>query len=733
MTIPLFPNNPPLVGRDRELRLLRDTLAATLAGHGGLVLIGGEAGIGKTTLAEDLCREAVKQGALVLVGRCYDLTETPPYGPWVELFGRYQPDGDPAPPEAFARHGMVGEVTSQAMLFQQVQDFLMTLARQRPLVLLLDDLHWADPASLDLLRVLARSVAALPMLLVVTYRADELTRHHPLYTLLPLLERESGAIRLDLRRLSADAVRAMVAARYPLSTADSDRLVTYLDTRAEGNAFFTSQLLRALEEGAAIRQEGDGWAVGDLDRMRMPAALRQVIDGRVTRLGDEAQRLLAVAAVIGQETPFAFWAAVTESDEERLLDVVEQATAARIVEATEDGMRVRFVHALIRETLYAGILPMRRRVQHRRIGDALATLPDADPDTVAYHFRQAGDPRAVEWLIRAGERAQQAYARLTAADRFEEALALMEMGGADASERGWLLLRLALLRRYSDFRQALGYLEAAGRLATEAGDILLGACIRFNEGLVLCYLEEMRRGMTEMEEAVTALDALFPLDESALRRLERMGMATDPDNHRGTLALWLATTGALQRARTLSEEVGARILVVPTTARLDGAFAADAFRALGAVYAMLGQPVAARQAYRRNKDAYRAIGDHFQILMTVRQELHFVALPYQTDDLAEQQRLVNETAEASTKVSSTTSANLAGLAHLPLLVLNGHWQEAHRLLTTIRTNSDVIWAKIFIAGLLGLLARQQGGTDLAWTLVREEFPAGPATLPGAKR
>jgi predicted ATPase len=174
-------DTPPLVGRDRELALLRQQLAAAIGGQGSLVLIGGEAGIGKSALAEALCREAEALDALVLVGRCYDLTETPPYGPWVELFRRYRRnEGMLALPAPFSRRGSLGEVVSQEALFQQVLDFFIALAGQRPLVLLLEDIHWADPASLDLLRFAARNLTDCRLLLLATYRSDEVPRDHPL-------------------------------------------------------------------------------------------------------------------------------------------------------------------------------------------------------------------------------------------------------------------------------------------------------------------------------------------------------------------------------------------------------------------------------------------------------------------------------------------------------------------------------------------------------------------------
>ena len=264
-----------LVGRERERAILRQLLEAALTGHGGLVLTGGEAGIGKTALAEALCREAEEHGVLVLTGRCYDLTDTPPYGPWIELFGHYPRDEAMPPPGAFAVRGIVGAVVSQDALHGQVHDFLAAACARRPLLLLLEDLHWADPASLDLLRFLARAFVTLPLLLIATYRADELTRRHPLYPLLPLLVREARAERVDLRPLDDGAVRALVETRYRLPVGDADRLVAYLRGRAEGNALFVCEVLRALEERGTLAREGAGWRLGDLSDQTVPPLWRR--------------------------------------------------------------------------------------------------------------------------------------------------------------------------------------------------------------------------------------------------------------------------------------------------------------------------------------------------------------------------------------------------------------------------------------------------------------------------
>ena len=363
---PLPASPPSLIGRDRELAVLRERFAAVRAGQGSLVLIGGEAGVGKTALAESLAYEAATWGALVLTGRCYDLMETPPYGPWTEIRDHAPviPDLPPLPSAG------TSTAASQAALFREALASFAALAARQPLVLILDDLQWADPASLDLLRFLARSVVSLPILLLATYRAEEVTRRHPLYPLLPLLLREAGATPIELHRLPIADVATLVTDRYRLPEAEATRLVTYLHERAGGNAFFTLELLRALEEEGVLPRNRRAGRSATWRRCRC-ALLRQVIDSRLARLGAEAERLLAVAAVIGQTVPLALWESVGETDEDALLDLIERAGEARVVVETTEGEGVRFLHALTRQALYEGIPAIRRRRLHGQIGEAL--------------------------------------------------------------------------------------------------------------------------------------------------------------------------------------------------------------------------------------------------------------------------------------------------------------------------------------------------------------------------
>jgi hypothetical protein len=250
MRIAAHGSRPPLlVGRSRERDLTRPQLGAALAGQDGLVILSGEAGIGKTALAEDACREASAAGALVLVGRCYDRAETPP-------------------------------------------------------------------------------------------------------------------------PLGVDDVRTLIDHAYPLPPGDARRLAAYLQARAEGNPFFLGELPRSLPGTALARTTTGGWTLGALDQITIPVLLRQVIDARLARFGEEGIRLLAVGAVIGQVVPLALWATVVATTEEALLPLVERAIEARVLDAAPDGLAVRFAHALIREALYEGVLPPRRRGWRHRIAEA---------------------------------------------------------------------------------------------------------------------------------------------------------------------------------------------------------------------------------------------------------------------------------------------------------------------------------------------------------------------------
>jgi DNA-binding CsgD family transcriptional regulator len=742
---------PLLVGRTLEQFFLREELAAVCAGRGRLVLLGGEAGIGKTTLARDLANEAAARGARVLTGACYDLTNTPPYGPWLDLFDACALDQDlPPPPAAFAE-GRLQWVTDQAARFTEVRTFFAALAGAGPALLLLEDLHWADPASLELLRHLAPRLRHWPILLLVTYRGDELTRRHPFAVQLPALVREAEGLRLDLQRLDAAALRALVAARYRLPVADEVRLVAYLEQHAEGNPLFATELLRALQEEALLRPADNGWTLGRLDRVVLPSFLRHVIDRRIARLGEATHLPLAMAAVIGQEVPLALWAEVAGLEDETLLTLVERAVDAHLLDADPDGRRVRFVHALTREALYESVLPPRRRVWHRHVGEAVAVGTRPDPDAVAYHFQAAGDPRACDWLIAAGDRAQRAYAWLTAAERLRAAASLLEDAAGQERTRGRLACRIAYLLRFSDPDGAIEALEIAANVATRIDDAVMAAEVRWLRGLLLCYADRFRSGLAEMIAGIATLEAIpaatqvpaaleawyadalpaaFSIDADVA---EHFVIPSNDDSiaRRGaSLGRFLASPGHLRAAIDSCERCVAALNPVAETRSGIRASVAFASHGLGIALAGLGRPEEARQALAQARENFARVDHHALVAFTLLDELRDVALTYGATDPATRRRLA---AEAEAALGRTGGALRPGvsprLAWLGCLVLDGHWQEADRILRDLPAPGNACLRREITAAH-AVLARHRGDPDRAWEEIRGLLPAGPETEPG---
>ncbi len=718
-----------LAGRAEEEGRLRASLNAALAGRGTLALISGEAGIGKTALTRAVGWAARERGALVLTGRCYDLTETPPYGPWADLAAWLPTPDDPmlAPAALFSPTATAQRV-SQLDLFARFSELLLALTSRQPLVIILDDLHWTDPASLELLRFLAARLQHLPILIVATYRDDELRRTHPLYHFLPLIVRELSPLRLELHRLTHGAIRALVRGRYPLPPADEVRLVTYLEEHAGGNPLYLGEVLRALAEAGTLTLVQTRWQLGDLGGVLVPSLLAQVIEGRAARLGEGARELLVQAAVIGQEVPRELWAAVSGVDDDTIDEVIERAGEARLLEETPDGLRVSFCHALIREVLYQSLSAARRRIWHQRIGGALLATAAPDPDAVASHLLRAGDERAATWLIRAGERGYQTYAWLSAAERFEAAFDLLDARGAAPGERALLLFRLARLRRYADPEWGIEALGRAVRLAVEAGDRELEAQTLYARGLQRCYIADLRRGIEGMTAAIPLLDQLL-----AERGQVRDAEMSSPDfgatvyansyDWRDTLAAWLAEAGYCQ-------EVIATLQLDPVTlAPPDRPLNPEAYQALAMLNALRGRPAAAREAFAAAQTAYDRAGHHFLVCISGSYELEWLLLNYGLEAVAERRLRAVEAEQAARRAAG------AGQAHtptrgssLPLLLHEGLWDELCQVAPITATLGPSY--RIYVAATLGPVARARGQLAEAWGYVREALPTGPATAPG---
>jgi DNA-binding CsgD family transcriptional regulator len=450
-----------------------------------------------------------------------------------------------------------------------------------------------------------------------------------------------------------------------------------------------------------------------------------VIEERLERLGTVAHNLLAVAAVIGHEVPLDLWAAVSGAEEESLAEALERSTTARLLEGLANGTRARFVHALIREALYEGTLPSRRRKLHQTVGEALARQPAPEPDAVAHHFQMAGDERSFEWLIRAGDRAQRAYAYVAAGDRFEAALALLEASDTAVGERGWLIWRLGRLRRFSDPLQAIAHYDEAMVFARQANDqILLGNAL-LELGSLRHQLGRGRPGLADMETGVTTLRMLTSADQRRLRDMPSILEVADKIVAEASLAHALSIAGRCMEARNLGEDVIDSVASTSLPESEQGTISREAYLGVARACAALGLVEQARGAFERAGELYAATGHYMVLGATLLTELDQVLIPYYADRISERRRIAADADSAYAKANTAAPDQPSRIAGVPLLILEGDWAQARQALDAMPRPLEP-----YPSVLRGTIALQQGDVELAWQLVREILPDGPETPPG---
>jgi ATP/maltotriose-dependent transcriptional regulator MalT len=433
MSTPSVTTEIPFVGRQRELDALREAFRAAEQGTGQFVLIGGEAGIGKSTLLGQFLRVAREAGASVLAGASYDLETTPPYGPWREALAALDPQAGACPElDAIRDPATNAALGGQEQLIQVADQFLAAIAAGGPAVLVFEDAHWSDLASLELLRIVLRRLPGARLLILCTYRDDELAPTQPLARLLSLFVRESRPLRLSLRPLDAEKISEITAIRYPLEAVDAGRLAEYLLAHGEGNPFFTVELLETLVARGVLEEVGGTWRLGDLRNLDVPPLIRQVIDSRLGYVSPATRSVLDAACVLGADAPLELLAAIAGIDEPLLEDAVAEAGLAHFIIPGSGGASLRFRHALIRQAVYEALSPVTRTRLHHETAKLLAARPGAEALTVAHHFRAARDLAAIPWLVRAGRRAQSLYAHAEAIDHFTMSIDLAASLGLDS-------------------------------------------------------------------------------------------------------------------------------------------------------------------------------------------------------------------------------------------------------------------------------------------------------------
>jgi DNA-binding SARP family transcriptional activator len=472
------------VGRERELAELVAGLDDAFAGSGRLFLLAGEPGIGKSRLADEVIRQARARGARVLVGRCWEAGGAPAYWPWVQSLRAYvrgaEPDALRAQlgagaadlaqflPELRERFPDLPEPPSMESeaarfrLFDAAAEFVRRASESRPIVLVLDDLHAADAPSLLLLRFLARQLGSTRILLLCAYRDVDPLLGQPLTEMLVEVAREPVTSHLPLGGLSKGEVAEYVELTAPEIA--SPGLLAALDAETEGNPLFVGEIVRLLSvEG--VRAE----STAEL-RLALPQSVRDVIARRLAHLSEECNRMLVLAAVLGREFALDALARLAGVPEDELLDVLDEAMAARVVSDVPGAPdRLRFAHVLIRDTLYEGLTAARRKRLHRLAVDALVALrgddPSADLAEIAHHCVAGSDfGRGLAYARRAGDQAFELLAYEESARLYAMALeALRHAEDGDERDRCELLLSLGEAEARAGDSQAAKavFLEAA--------------------------------------------------------------------------------------------------------------------------------------------------------------------------------------------------------------------------------------------------------------------------------
>jgi len=530
----------PFVGREPERGLLGRVVDGAVAGRGGLVAIAGEPGIGKTRLTEEAAEQAVCRGMRVLVGHCEQRRGSPPYLPFVEIVETAQRRlavadfqmvlGDAAGEMARLLPGLRRSWPSlpaplalppeqeRRYLFNSITEVLERLASLAPLMLVLEDMQWADEATLLLVEHLVRRVGRMPLLIVATYRNTELDPSSALAKTLEELLRAAPAYHLELRPLDIAETAAMLLSLSGQEAPAS--AVALIHGAGNGNPFFTEELFRHMAEEGLLVDRAGRWQSVPAAVVSVPPGVQLVIERRLCRLTGGVRDVLTVAAAIGPVFGFALMRELVDVDDDALLGALEEAARAHLVVSAAAGPDAGFSfgHELTRQTLLEGLSLPRRRALHLRVAGAMerlyaGRLAERAPD-IASQLLMAGsaadEGRSVRFLVWAGDRALAAAAFEDGLAAFDHALALLPAGAgperADARFRRGLALRglgnweaaLTCFSESLDEYTRLGDVRAVGHLCAELALQLLYAR-RFGKCQAI-----VARGLAAVGDAVSA-------------------------------------------------------------------------------------------------------------------------------------------------------------------------------------------------------------------------------------
>jgi class 3 adenylate cyclase/DNA-binding SARP family transcriptional activator len=611
----------PFVAREQELDRVRTAWAAVRAGEGRLVLLAGEPGIGKTSVVAQFARAVHRDGASVLLGRCH-AEALVPYEPFVdalrqlpgELLGehaavlaRVMPE---LAPDGGASADGADDPAARYLLFDAVTRVLAAAARGSPLVLVLEDLHWAEQPTLLLLRHLARASERTRLMLLATYRTTEVPGTEHVVRSLADLERELPLVRIALGGLADADVARMIHALQgrPVSIP----LGTAVRRDTAGNPLFVGQLLRHLAEtGALVERGGELSVAAGAGRLGVPESAKELVATRLSALPPDAVATLRTAAVIGR----GFDAELVAETEDRpagdVLDALDAGVAAGLVEEVDAG-RHAFVHAVVREAIYEQMGATRRARVHRRVAASLERSADAEPAELAHHYLAAGDrAKGLEHSVVAAQRALVGLAYEDAAAHYEHALGAL--GDGDGTRRCELLLALADARAREGDTPAYkrAYIEAAELAqALALPDQLARAALGYGGRFLWEVARDDPQVATLLERALAAIGARD--DPLRIRLLARLGggplrASRDPTRRRALTAEALAAARRLADPPTLAYAIDGYISAHHSPEHTDSSL--ELADELIAIATNSGDLERAIEGYEHRIDARLQLGD----------------------------------------------------------------------------------------------------------------------------
>jgi DNA-binding CsgD family transcriptional regulator len=604
---------PILIGRSAEMTALQECIEAAASGQGGVVLLSGEAGIGKSRLVGELQRSAEALAFQLLGGQCFPADRSCPYAPLLDLLHAFLaplsasqiatalgPSARVLFPLLPERVQHLPELASlpplssldpeqeQRRLFAQLSEFFTRAASSRPVLLVVEDLHWSDESTLEFLLFFARKTVASRLLLLLTYRVEEVRQ--PLRSFLAQLDREHLRQDIALVLLTRAQTETLLQTILPGAASLSAGMLDALYDLTEGNPFFLEEVLKTMLMAEELVKVDDGWHWKRTDVWRIPRTLQDAIELRLTRLSRDARRVLQLAAVAGRRFDFALIQQITQHDEASLLELMKEVIAAQLV-IEESAEQFAFRHALTQQAIATGLLARERRALHGTIARTLEQLHAAALDAylaeLAYHCAEAelwSD--ALEYAKRAAEQAQALSAPHASVEQWSRMMQAVQQLGQVIPPISYLA-RGHAYETLGDFEQAKTDYERALLAARQADDGRLEWQSFLDLGVLWTGRDYEQTGVYFRQ----AVDLSVQLGDARLhaQSLNRLGN-------------WLLNTGQAARALATHQEALALF-----EAQHDQPGMAETFDLLGTVYSLGGDPLNAVLMYGRAIEFLRAV------------------------------------------------------------------------------------------------------------------------------